>query len=208
MKILPLLLLGVLVQGDPCTCGSCFIPHVQVVGTCHGCKKSVSSASHKLCDACADAKGACHHCTKVRGTLHVFIGTAALVDKQPRADLEYVVCTPESGESQGLYRNRAVPKEYAPGVRALIVTSKAGQGDHHLRNFIPLAPKEKDLEVTGESDKPVYWRIGILVGPETAPKDGKFRLKLPPVKAIPVEVVSGDKVLSRHYFDWDLWMPH
>jgi len=141
------------------------------------------------------------------GTRHLFIGTATLAEKQPRADLESVVCTPESGLPQGIYRNRAVPRDFVFGARALFVTSRGAQGDHHLESFVPMASKEKDLEVTGESDKPVHWRIGLLEGPESAPKDGKYRLTLPSVSAIRIEVVSGGKVLSRHVFEAWGWRP-
>lgn len=198
-----LLLLGaLLVAGDPCTCGGCIVGHVQVVGRCSACERGIPSASDKLCQACADAKKACKHCAKVLGIRHVFIGTAALVDKQPRADLEYVVCTREDGKTQGVYRNRTVPQEYKAGVRALFVTSEGAKGDHHLQSFVTIGPRERDLEVTGESDKPVRWRIGFVVGPEVAPKDGKYRIVLPSIPDHHIEVFSSDKVLSRHRL-WD-----
>lgn len=207
MKMLSLLLLLAVLPaaGDPCTCGSCLIPHVQITGTCSSCDRGLPSASHKLCEACGKAKGVCLHCRKELGTLRTFIGTAAAVDKQPRADLEYFVCTPEEGQPQGIYRNRATTRDYAVGVRALFFASQGSGGDVHLRNVLPLAPKEKDLVLTGESEKPVHWMIGIISGPVVAPKDGKYRLTLPAVSGIPVEVYSDGKRLSRHGFDYGFW---
>lgn len=191
---------------DPCACGGCAgVGHVDALGNCVACAKQIGSRADKYCGACASSKKACIHCGKALRNPQVFVGSAARVDKQPRADLEYVVCIADDGKRQGIYHNPKVNLGFKTGLRALLWTSEGPQGELLLRQFRPLEPKERDLELRGKSETPVRWRIGEVAGPEIAPKDGEYRICLPALPWIPVEVVAGDKVLSTHVLEKLAW---
>src|SRR5437764_131259 len=84
---------------DSCACPGCAgAIHLEALGNCAACARQIDSCSDKYCGACASSKKACIHCGKALRNPQVFVGSAARVDKQPRADLEYFVCTSDNGK--------------------------------------------------------------------------------------------------------------
>jgi len=193
-------------SADPCVCGGCAgISHREAVGTCAACKARFGTIDDTLCAACADSKKACSHCGKALRNPRILVGEAFLVDKQPRAGLTYSVVKGEDGKSQGLYFDPKRIGLFDVKGRVVIFAAEDGKGDLGVRERHALATKEKDFELKGESDKPVSWRAGLLFGPPSPSKDGKFSIVLPALPDWTIEVVSGDKVLSLHRFENGAW---
>jgi hypothetical protein len=206
MKTIFCLLLLALPAGDFCECGGCAgIAHRERVGVCALCKGGNLTIDDKICALCAPKLLACMHCGKALKDAAAVIGELSLVDKQPRPDLTYYVGRVEGGKPLGIY---AHPKWFpVAGLmgRGLAWVSRDAKGDLVLRERHALDLKEKDLEVKGQSDGPVTWRCGLIVGPETPAKDGKFSIVLPAIPGYTLDVTSGDKILSRHTYENGSW---
>jgi hypothetical protein len=205
MKTIAFMLLLAAGAADPCVCGGCAgFAHRERPGTCATCKGQSSSIDDTLCESCARKGSACPHCGKGLRDPQILVGEASLVDKQPRAELTYFVCKGEDGKPQGVHVDRKrFPSVEIKG-RALLFMARDGKGDVVVREWLALAPKEKDLEVKGESDRPVS-RRALLSGLDSSPKDGKFSLVLPAVPGWTFDVMLGDKILSRHCFADGAW---
>lgn len=201
-----LILLAAGGAADPCVCGGCAgFSHREAVGTCTACKARFGTIDDTLCAACAQSRKACSHCGKALRNPRILVGEASLVDKQPRAGLTYFVVQGEEGKPQGLYFDPKRIDVFDVKGRLVVFAAEDGKGDLVVRERHVLAPKEKDLGLKGESDKPVSWRVGLLFGPDTPAKDGKFSIVLPALPGWIFEVVSGDKVLSLHRFEDGAW---
>lgn len=203
MKTIVLALLAALTPADPCVCGGCdaYI-HREALGPCATCTGRSQSIDDKICAMCARKGTLCAHCGKPHRDPRVLVGEASVVDKQPRPDLTYFVFKGEDGKPQGLY---ADVKRYVLKGRMLLFAVRDAKGDLVVRQACALAAKEKDLEVKGESEGPVFWYAGSVKGPAIPAKDGKFALVLPAVPGMTFEVMSGEKLLSVHRFEDGAW---
>jgi hypothetical protein len=196
-----LLLAAAVLPAEFCACVGCFgFAHREAPGKCTACAGPSSSIDDKLCVFCASKTPSCAHCGKPLRQPQVLVGEVVRVDKQPRADLTYFVCRGEDGKPQGIYARRQGTER-----RALLFIAQDDRGDYLVREWFSLDPKEKDLSLTGASAGPVCWRVGSVKGPDTAVHDGTFKLVLPALPGWMFEVVSGDKVLSRHRFENGAW---
>lgn len=187
------------VTEDFCVCGGC-LKDREAIGVCRTCKGGNLTIDDATCGACARKAGSCMHCGKKLRNPKLLLGEAFRVDKQPRADLNYHVVKAEDGTAQGVY----VRFEALKG-RALFSGAEDAKGDLVIRKQVELDPKEKDLEVKGESAGPVSWRLWDLAGPAVPSKEGKFVLVLPAMPGGVFEVVSGETILSRHRYESGAW---
>jgi hypothetical protein len=197
-----LLLFAGALSADFCVCGGCFKDR-EAPGVCATCKGASPSIDDKTCRECARKASACMHCGKKLRNPKLLVGEAVLVDKQPRADVTYRVVKSEDGSTQGVYFDEKRVSLVAG--RVMLFAAEDAKGDLVVREQCVLAPKEKDLEVKGESDGPVHWRTWNLTGPAVAPKDGKYVLVLPAWPEYDFDVVAGEKVLARHRFKDGAW---